>query len=317
MKRIPIFLLVLFLPSLVSAAGFNNDLYFGLRNNADVILLQEFLRDQGAYRGPITGNFFSLTREVVISFQKRENIEPSTGYFGPKTRARANEILSRDVILPPPVTAPVTAESLIAKIATLTAQLKLLKEKLAEEQTVATPPAVIEQAPITPAQPPLVEEVSIKTEKTFSFPEVEQTPFKLGEFKVKNTTKNDVLFSNINADIIDDMDSTFNRGQKIYIFLREGTEPIGPLISKTEFTFVSATSSTFINFGRPFTKPVALPFAVLLKIGEEKLMSIWFEQFKYVKSGTLEIKSTQTVTTDSSISSAGNFDFVLTRKPPL
>ena len=188
---------------------------------------------------------------------------------------------------------------------------------MAEEQTVATPPAVIEQAPITPAQPPLVEEVSIKTEKTFSFPEVEQTPFKIGEFKVKNTTKNDVLFSNINADIIDDMDSTFNRGQKIYIFLREGTEPIGPLISKTEFTFVSATSSTFINFGRPFTKPVALPFAVLLKIGEEKLMSIWFEQFKYVKSGTLEIKSTQTVTTDSSISSAGNFDFVLTRKPPL
>ena len=79
------------------AEEFNRDLYFGLRQDSDVMKLQEFLVSEELYSGPITGNFFSLTLKAVKAFQFREGITPAAGYFGPKTRVRANELLNTQV----------------------------------------------------------------------------------------------------------------------------------------------------------------------------------------------------------------------------
>ena len=77
-------------------ADFNKNLYFGLRQNADVMDIQEFLTDQGYYAGPITGNFGLLTLQAVRKFQQTQGINP-TGYWGPLTRASANQIMRKIV----------------------------------------------------------------------------------------------------------------------------------------------------------------------------------------------------------------------------
>lgn len=79
------------------AEQFSRDLSFGFQQDSDVTKLQEFLSDEGLYSGPITGNFFSLTLRAVKAFQSREEITPAAGYFGPKTRVRANALLGAQV----------------------------------------------------------------------------------------------------------------------------------------------------------------------------------------------------------------------------
>jgi hypothetical protein len=80
-----------------SAAIFNNNLSYGISGSSDVTALQQFLQTQGIYSGPITGNFFSLTRAAVKTFQTQNNIAPTSGYFGPITRAKANGILDSGI----------------------------------------------------------------------------------------------------------------------------------------------------------------------------------------------------------------------------
>lgn len=95
MKHFYKFLIVLSLliaPVFVEA-NFDKNLYYGLQNDNSVIELQEFLVDQGVYSGPITGNYFSLTLKAVKEFQSANLISPASGYFGPLTRQKANELL--------------------------------------------------------------------------------------------------------------------------------------------------------------------------------------------------------------------------------
>ncbi|MDI6591335.1 MAG: hypothetical protein QME61_00100 [Patescibacteria group bacterium] len=90
---------------LISCQKLENNLYYGLVNNADVRCLQEFLRVQGPEiypEGLVTGNFLSLTQTAVIRFQEKyatEILTPlglkrGTGYVGPATRAKINELIS-------------------------------------------------------------------------------------------------------------------------------------------------------------------------------------------------------------------------------
>lgn len=90
--------LIVLLPQVsFGAEQFSRDLSFGFQQDSDVTKLQEFLSDEGLYSGPITGNFFSLTLKAVRAFQAREGIMPAAGYFGPKTRVRANALLDVQV----------------------------------------------------------------------------------------------------------------------------------------------------------------------------------------------------------------------------
>jgi hypothetical protein len=84
-------------------ASFDTNLSFGVRNNSQVRCLQEFLKSQvDIYpEGLVTGNFLSLTRQAVIRFQEKyasDILAPvqesrGTGYVGPMTRDKINQIL--------------------------------------------------------------------------------------------------------------------------------------------------------------------------------------------------------------------------------
>jgi hypothetical protein len=78
-----------------AATSFNVNLALnGVQSAADVKVLQQFLKDQGLFTADITGNFYTQTYKAVIAFQKREAVAPASGYWGPLTRAKANQILS-------------------------------------------------------------------------------------------------------------------------------------------------------------------------------------------------------------------------------
>ena len=90
-----ILLLSLFLPWFAEAQVFTRDLFFGLRQDSDVVKLQNFLRGRGYFDYPVsTGIFFTVTLQAVKKFQQANGITPLGGYFGPKSRAVANQLIS-------------------------------------------------------------------------------------------------------------------------------------------------------------------------------------------------------------------------------
>lgn len=86
-------ILAIAIPSIASAQGFETNLIYGMRANTDVRELQDFLKDQGFFRGPITGNYFSLTRSAVIRFQIKNGVKPANGQFTTTTREIAQKMI--------------------------------------------------------------------------------------------------------------------------------------------------------------------------------------------------------------------------------
>ena len=90
----------------VSCQRFEENLFYGLGNDARVRCLQQFLKSQGAEiypEGLVTGNFLSLTQAAVIRFQEKYreeilqplNLEEGTGFFGPSSREKANQLIHK------------------------------------------------------------------------------------------------------------------------------------------------------------------------------------------------------------------------------
>lgn len=172
-------------PALAESALFERDLYFGLRNDPDVTRLQQFLTDQKIYSGPITGNFFSLTQAAVKQFQEKNNIVPAAGYFGPKTRAVANQ-----------------KPSLAEQIKTLQDLVASLQKQLAElqvQEAAVSPPAPVLALP-NPFESTLKIETTYSSLTLSSFGDKVLTAFKVSadekiaitkiRFKNKGTYKN-------------------------------------------------------------------------------------------------------------------------------
>lgn len=103
---------LLFLVPFTSFAAFDQDVSYGATGSA-VSELQEFLGAHAFFSGPYTGNFYSLTLNGVKRFQLANGI-PTTGYFGPLSRAAAQRIVASETvnnetstdIVPAPVTIP-------------------------------------------------------------------------------------------------------------------------------------------------------------------------------------------------------------------
>ena len=306
-RRVLILSIFVLLPFLVSAS-FERDLFYGIINDLDVNLLQEFLAGEGVYSGPVTGNFLSLTREGVKGFQKREGITPVLGYFGPKTRARANAILTAKP------TTPAVSQSREDLIAQITAQIKALQEqiKTLQEKEVSTEAETPSPPPPPPEEKVLPTWLNVEGSATSTFPVVETASFKMGEFVLYNGLNRAVLFVNLETVLYDEMDSTFNRDRKVQFLIKDGTLATDTQVSKTDFTFIFTPPKV----GEPHRSPLKLPLDVLIKPGEEKRYSLWIEQLKYVRSGLLRIASTK-INTASGDSVVGGINISLTKEPPL
>lgn len=72
----------------------SKNLEFGMTGDQDVFALQRALTAEGVFKGPITGNFYSLTREGVKAFQRKYKFMsvPDSGLVGPYTRSVLNGI---------------------------------------------------------------------------------------------------------------------------------------------------------------------------------------------------------------------------------
>ena len=91
-KTLIIAILALF--PLTSLAFFPENLKYSSSGPA-VIELQEFLTSHSYYTGPITGYFYSLTLAGVKVYQAANGL-PTTGYFGPMSRAKAQIIIESE-----------------------------------------------------------------------------------------------------------------------------------------------------------------------------------------------------------------------------
>ncbi len=162
-KYLILFFLFLVFPFFVSAQTFDRDLYFGIQKDSDVTKLQEFLTEQNLYSGPISGNFFSLTLQAVKSFQSQQEVSPASGYFGPKTRGKANQILTAEGVnstgvtdesggTTPVVTIPPKTANDNDVVTSLTAQIQLLQQQLKALQQQSQTLQTIQQQQVSTTQ---------------------------------------------------------------------------------------------------------------------------------------------------------------------
>ena len=88
--------------SLISCTQITKNLFYGMKNDAQVKCLQEFLKTQG-FVVVATGNYDSLTMAIVKEFQQNyrsEILTPSgltlgTGIVGAATRTKINQLLAK------------------------------------------------------------------------------------------------------------------------------------------------------------------------------------------------------------------------------
>jgi len=298
------------LPLMVSAATFDHDLYFGMSDNSEVTMLQAFLHDKGFYNGPVTGGFFSLTKQAVIAFQEKEGIVPVLGYFGSKSRARANVLVSVAVL------------SQEEQIALLQAQIQVLEVQIAAliasraaptpspaASPSATPMPLMSETPVPSPSPTPVAELRISGSLTQRFPNTAVSPLKIGDITIKNTTDHPILFNQFKLDIYDAMNSSLNRGKTVIFKLRDGTTTFDTLISQTNFVVNSQPPPTGTESNR---RQSDISFPITIKSGETKVSSLWIENLDYVINGYLRIEMLNAYVNDAT--PQGGFSFLLTNQ---
>ncbi len=101
------------------ASAFWIDLRAGMKNNADVRRLQQFLIDKGYLTGTrATGNYFTLTTGAVKRLQIAFGL-PVTGVFDVKTRSAVNAALQNTISAVTSI--PIDGKTVLVKTATSTA----------------------------------------------------------------------------------------------------------------------------------------------------------------------------------------------------
>ncbi len=78
------------LPTVIPATLIR-ELEYGMEGS-DVAYLQTFLAGQGLFNAGVNGTFGPVTRNAVISFQKKYGLSPAVGYVGPKTLSKIKQL---------------------------------------------------------------------------------------------------------------------------------------------------------------------------------------------------------------------------------
>ncbi len=76
---------------------FNRNLRYGMRENKEVVLLQDILKKEGVFTDTVesTGNYYNITRKAVLDFQLKHKIPHDNlqgRLVGVKTRRKLNEL---------------------------------------------------------------------------------------------------------------------------------------------------------------------------------------------------------------------------------
>lgn len=345
MKKILISFSLLILnaiPLITSAATLEQDLYFGMRANPNVKILQQFLSDQGLYMQEITGNFLSYTLQSVMKFQEQEGIMPAQGYVGPKTRARINMLLEQKTPLSSReqqiAALKMQIQAIKAQIADLIAKRKdksLLITPIALPSLTPTPtplasmseildndqpspsPSPSSLAVLTPSpipsetaasSPAPVKELRISGNVTQSFPDSTGQPFKLGNITISNTTDHDILFNQFQLDIYDSMNSAMNRGKTVLFKIRNGIAVSDELISETKFEINRDAPSS----GEELRRQLDVSYPILIKAGQTYVSGIWIENLDYVIDGSFRIEMLA-ASLNNGVTPQGGFTFILTK----
>ncbi|MBI2121764.1 MAG: peptidoglycan-binding protein [Candidatus Sungbacteria bacterium] len=322
-SKVILILLLAVAPLFVFAAGFERDLYYGMSNDSDVIRLQEFLRNENVYSGPITGNFLVLTREGVKVFQEREKITPPAGYFGPKTRARANEMLVKQPVAPvssiPVSTSDKQIIELLAKIKELQSQIAALQSgSVAVPAPTPAPTPILAPAPTSVPTPTISEPVipsptsspvlEVSGSGDQQFPPNSVSSLKIGDITIRNGTSEKIPLSQIIMNVTDQMNAQLNRGREVFFILRKGTTTADDVISRTSFKF----NSTVPQSDSPHRAPAGLSYDVIINPGEVKALGLWIDGMEYVISGTLKFEFKEFLAAVP-ISPTGGFSFTFRR----
>lgn len=310
-------------PLIAFGAGFERDLYYGMSNEPDIIRLQEFLRNENVYSGPLTGNFWVLTLKGVKMFQEREKIMPVAGYFGPKTRARANEIMAGQSVAPFPAVSVSIPDKQIAE---LLAKIKELQSQVFALQggSAAVPAPTPTPAPIpTPAPTPAISEpvipspaptptplmvLEVSGSGDQRFPLISVSSLKIGDITIQNGTSEKIPFSQIIMNVTDQMNAQLNRGREVFFILRKGTTTADDVISRTSFKFNSYVPQS----DSPHRAEVGLSYDAIINPGEAKTLGLWIDGMEYVISGTLKFEFNQFLATVP-VSPKGGFSFMFRR----
>lgn len=158
-----------------ATTSFNTNLSFrGAQSAAEVAALQQFLKHQGLYTADITGNFFTQTYNAVIAFQNKEGIMPASGFWGPLTRAKANQIVSTTAVAPTTsnssnLTSDSSYEDLLGQLASAWMQVQRIESLIAHYHSptpAPTAPAVTPTIISTPTPTPATNSTTVTTTVT-------------------------------------------------------------------------------------------------------------------------------------------------------
>ena len=183
---ITIFLLTLALISPASATElFQKDLKYGTTNNSEVKKLQQYLKDKNYYSGPISGNYYSLTRTALMKLQKSYGLK-QTGKFDSVTRNRLNKTLALMIEVEDR-----TKELEELQESQRLAELdKIIKAQLAATQVVQQP--VVEQPRTEPIQEPQTQSVQPTTQSATQPTQPEQ-PTQQNNQTTQTTSSNQIV----------------------------------------------------------------------------------------------------------------------------
>lgn len=124
---------------------FERNLSFGMRGDDGVAHLQRELETEGFFHASATGNFFEMTKQAVMEFQKAHGL-PATGFVGPMTRAELNKKRGQSVAVV--AGAQSGREEIMRQVQILMEKVKELQAQLNASSTVAVTAAMQAKAGI-------------------------------------------------------------------------------------------------------------------------------------------------------------------------